>query len=634
MTARGGDDLRSYAGYPAMVYVPSLEWYYTLNAPKQNPTLSDFVEADVSHGSYDFQKVTDLMPKTRQYGFYSSLEHVFTPNLTGFVELSFRRTRTEIAAAPSPVFSYSEQGTGPDTGALNIPATNPNNPFGEDLQDEWYARLVQAGNRVNDVTSDTPRVLVGLRGNIPAWETWTWETGALYTKNRSKNKNHGTVFDDLYQAALNGITIGGETLYANPFGPEDPRVTATYVGDNPTGSSFALKTWDFSTSGKLCELPAGQLGLAVGGEARREDFENNQTIDNETGNIIGGAEGSSVAGDRSVYAIYAELGIPIVKGLDAQLAGRFEHYSDFGSTTKPKLALSYKPLKWLRFRTSFGQSFLAPNLSYLYTEQLTTFSSSPLEDPKRPDDAPKQIETHSGGNPDLQPEETDTLYAGVQIEPTGRLKGLAISVDWFQFKQKNLIAQLGEDFILAHEDSLPGKVVRNSPAAGESAGTISYINDLYANYDALTYRGFDFEIRYDLETKDAGTFRFNAAATFMTQYAYKGSEGIDQLAGEYNQPKWRSTYSIEWRRGNWGAAVFFEHIGTFRNYDEEGFVGNQFLINPNISYSGFRNTKITLGARNVFDRDPPFDRHSSTAWNDNIHNPEKAYVYLRVEREW
>ncbi len=633
-TDRGGDDLRSYAGYPAMVYVPSLDWYYTLSAPKANPTLADFVEADVSHGTYNFQSVTDLTPKTRDYGFYSHLDHTFNEHVTGFMEVSFRRSQSEIGAAPSPVFSYSENGTGPNTGTLTIPSTNPNNPFGEDLEDEWYARLVHAGNRINDVTSDTPRVLVGVRGEIPSSDTWSWETAALYSKNRAKNLNRGTVFDDLYQAALNGVSIGGQTLFANPFGPEDPRVTATYVGDNPTGSSFVLKAWDFSTSGKLFDLPAGQLGLALGGEVRAEDFANNQTVQNETGNIVGGAEGSSVSGDREVYAFYTELAVPIVKNLEAQLAGRFEHYSDFGSATKPKVALSYKAAPWLRFRTSFGQSFLAPNLSYLYTEQITTFSSSPLVDPKRPNDAPRQIQTKSGGNPDLQPEETDTLYAGFQFEPAGAFKGLAVSVDWFQFKQKNLIAQLGDSFILAHEDELPGKVVRNSPASGETNGVISYINDAYDNFDGLTYRGFDFDVRYDFETASWGTFRLNAAATFMSQYAYKASDGISQLAGEYNQPKWRSTYSVEWRRGNWGAAVFCEHVGTFRNYDESGFIGNQFLVNPQVSYSGFARTKVTVGARNVFDRDPPFDRHSSTAWNDNIHNPQKAFVYVRLEREW
>ncbi|HLP06738.1 MAG TPA: TonB-dependent receptor [Opitutaceae bacterium] len=633
-TYRGGSDLRSYAGYPGLVYVPSLDDYYTLNTPKENPTLADFAVADVSHGTYNFQSATDLMPWTRNYGFYSHLSQELTNNLSAFVELSFRREQSRIAAAPSPVFSYNEHGTGPDTDTLNIPATNPNNPFGEDLQDEWYARLVHSGNRVNAVTSDTPRILVGLEGKIPELNDWSWESGALYTRNRAKNLNQGSVFDDLYQQALNGVLIDGSTLYANPFGPEDPRVTASYVGDNPNSSTFSLKLWDLKASGTLFELPAGPLGLALGGEARSEDFKSLKTTDNEMGNIVGGAEGSSVAGDRKVYAFYAELGIPIIKGLEAQVAARFEHYSDFGSTTKPKFALSYKPMQWLRFRSSFSQSFLAPNLSYLYTRQVTQFSDSPVADPKRPNDAPRQIQTRSGGNPDLQPEITDTIYAGFQIEPIGALKGFSVAVDWFQFKQKDLIAQLGPDLILSLEDQLPGAVVRNPPTGGDAVGVINYINDTYANVDKLTYRGFDFDLRYDLHTKNAGDFRFNVAATFMSQYVYTGGDEASELAGTYNLPQWRSTYSVDWRRGNWSAAIFVEHVGTFLNYDKQGRIGNQLLVNPQISYAGWRNLKVTLGARNIFDRDPPFDRHSSTGWNADIHNPEKAFVYVRLEREW
>jgi iron complex outermembrane recepter protein len=343
--------------------------------------------------------VTDQTPKTKNYGFYLRETHNFNQNLYGFVELSFRRSESIIGAAPTPVFNYNEHGDSPD-GYLSIPATNPNNPFGEDLGTEWYARLVHAGNRINDVKSDTPRGLVGIGGKIPE-TTWTWETGALYTRNNTSNQNHGTVFDDLYQNALNGVTINGHLLYANPFGPEDPQITQYYTHNSPNSSKFELQTYDFSATGDIVDLPAGTLAVAVGGEARSELFADHKNPDNISGNIVGGAEGAPIHGKRNVRAAYAELRVPIVTGLQAQIAGRFEHYSDFGSTTKPKYALSYRPTNWLLLRASYGQSFLAPNLAYLYLSQITQFSDQALDDPKRPQDAPRQIETHGGGNPNL-----------------------------------------------------------------------------------------------------------------------------------------------------------------------------------------------------------------------------------------
>ncbi|MFT3780898.1 MAG: TonB-dependent receptor [Nibricoccus sp.] len=632
-TSRGGADRRSYAGYPGLVYVPSLDDYYTLKAPKTNPALSDFELADVSHGSYNFQTVTDQIPETRNYGVYTRLTQDFTPYLYGFLELSFRRSQSKIGAAPSPVFNYNEHGDGPNTGYLNIPASNPNNPFGENLEDEWYARLVHAGNRVNDVTSDTPRGLVGIGGKI-ADSSWTWEVGAVHTRNALKNLNHGFVHDDLYQQALNGVTINGTVLYANPFGPEDPAVTAYYVRDNPESGKFTLRTYDFSATGDLFELPAGQLALAFGGEARSEKFESIRSPDSTAGNIIGGSEGSSIHGDRTVRAAYAELRIPIVKGLQAQVAGRFEHYSDFGSTTKPKYALSYRPTDWLLLRTSYGQSFLAPNLSYLYTAQVTQFSDNPLDDPKRPNDAARQIITRSGGNRDLQPEKTTTYYAGFQVEPSkGPMKGWAAGVDWFEFKQTNLIARLGEDLILANEDAYPGKVVRNPPAAGETVGIINYIVDTYTNIDRQTYRGIDSELSYQFKSAYLGNLRFSAAATYLIALNYNS----DDYASSYNFPRVRGIFSVEWHKGNWSSTVFVSYIGRFDKYEEKGAVGkigSQTLVNPQISYSGFYGIKTTLGARNVFDRDPPFDRHSSTGWDADVHNPGKAFVYVRLEKEF
>ncbi len=630
LRARGGPDRRSSATYPAMTYVDSLGGYYTLSAPKAFPTLADF-RPRTSADLYDFQANTDQTPDTRNYGFYTRATHGFTDNLSAFTEVSFRRAQSVIKAAPSPIVpNYVEHGDAPD-GSLNIPASNPNNPFGEDLYSDWRARLMSAGPRINDVTSDTPRVLVGLDGTIPGSSDWTWETGALYTSNDTTNLNRGSVFDSLYQNALNGVVIGGQTLYANPFGPEDPRITAYYTHDNPNSAKFELSSWDFSTNGTVMQLPAGALGLAVGGEMRRENFENTKTIANITGDIIGGAEGSSVAGQRRVNAAYVELSVPIVAGLQAQLAGRTEHYSDFGTTTKPKIALSYQPFKWLLFRTSFGQSFLAPNLSYLYTSQVTQFSDTGLEDPKRPQDGLRQIQTRSGGNPDLQPEETDTLYAGVTVEPEGVMKGFSFGVDWFQFKQKNLISQLGADYILLHEDQLPGLVVRAAPTGGDTIGSVSYVIDTYRNAAHQTYRGFDMSSRYDLKTASLGWFRIEANATYMPQFVYEGSE----WAGTYNQPKWRGTFGTDWHKGNWGAAVFVEYIGRFENYTGVGSVSSQTMVNPQITYSGlWHNTRITLGARNVFDWDPPFDAHSSTGWNANIHDPQKAFVYMRVAKDF
>jgi outer membrane receptor protein involved in Fe transport len=222
------------------------------------------------------------------------------------------------------------------------------------------------------------------------------------------------------------------------------------------------------------------------------------------------------------------------------------------------------------------------------------------------------------------------------VEPSsGPPKGWSASVDWFQFKQRDLINQLGPDFLLAHEDSHPGAIVRNPPAAGNTVGTINYINDTYTNTDSQVYHGYDLGIGYNFKTASLGKFRFSVDATYLVNLELSG----DELAGTYEQPKWRAIYSAEWEKGDWAAAVFVSYIGRFDQYaasgtDAAASIPSQTVVNPQISYSGFLKTKITIGVRNALDKNPPFDPHSSTGWNSDIHSPEKLFVYVRLAREF
>ena len=63
-------------------------------------------------------------------------------------------------------------------------------------------------------------------------------------------------------------------------------------------------------------------------------------------------------------------------------------------------------------------------------------------------------------------------------------------------------------------------------------------------------------------------------------------------------------------------------------------MGEQLLINPQIAYSGFAETKITFGVRNALDRAPPRDLSDAKLVNEGVNNPEPLFWYLRVSRNW
>lgn len=86
----------------------------------------------------------------------------------------------------------------------------------------------------------------------------------------------------------------------------------------------------------------------------------------KAGKIFGGSGGAGGQGERTAKAIYTELSIPVLAELELSLAGRYDHYSDFGNTFNPQLGLRYTPLANLLIRASYGEGFRAPTLADLY----------------------------------------------------------------------------------------------------------------------------------------------------------------------------------------------------------------------------------------------------------------------------
>jgi len=134
----------------------------------------------------------------------------------------------------------------------------------------------------------------------------------------------------------------------NPFGPSGPEGDALLAATQVTGDMHHAKgttvEFEAKASRAVYRLPAGPLAIAVGTEVRREELEQRYSQFVTSGDISQSTDLQAAAGSRSVQALFAEASIPIVRGLEAQVAARYDHYSDFGSTVNPKIALRWKPL--------------------------------------------------------------------------------------------------------------------------------------------------------------------------------------------------------------------------------------------------------------------------------------------------
>ena len=110
------------------------------------------------------------------------------------------------------------------------------------------------------------------------------------------------------------------------------------------------------------------LTLALGAEYRVEKYSIH--AGDVASYINGGSQGfagfqpdNETNNKRDNYAFYTDATFDFTPKLSTELAGRYEKYSDFGTTSNIKLAGTYKVSDALRLRTSVSTGFRAPSLA-------------------------------------------------------------------------------------------------------------------------------------------------------------------------------------------------------------------------------------------------------------------------------
>jgi iron complex outermembrane receptor protein len=618
--------------------------------PTANPTKDMFarVTAIPNANRYDFAQTFQLIPDYSYLSAFANLNHDFTENISGFSQLIFADNSTHYSFTPAVIQATQNPGTS-TSGTLNLPATNPYNPFGVDINNFLY-RTNFGPPRKFDTDESLFDLLFGLKGNLPiTWGSdWSWEAGATFGQDRVSSVSRNQIRAADLQAALNGTT---RQTALNPFGPSD---NADVVNRLFTVSNSTYKSWgqlyDANVQGKLPWgfYDGGEAGIAVGGELRHEYLR----ADPDTQAYVGQGGGTPFKGSRQVESAYAELTIPVFKiktagwlqpAAEIQIAGRWEHYSDFGSTSKPKLAGKLRLTDWLALRGSFSKSFKAPDLGTLFTAQTVAFSSTVLSDPKRPGDPAVQMRIVSGGNPNLQPENADTYYAGLLLDmPKGVpnwLKGLELSVDYFKFNLKNLINTPSSTTVLRLEDQLPGAVVRDNTQG--SPGPILYLRTVPFNVATQKYEGVDLGLHYQLKNTRLGDFNFHTTWTYIEHLKidYGFGAGEFENAAHYNNPRWNGQVSAGWEQKSYGANVNLDYQGEYWNdgYTPAGWhEGSLSVVNCSVFYNGFKGIKITLGVRNLFNREPPFNGRETSSFDQATYGWMSAgrTAYIRVKKDF
>ncbi|MFC4728547.1 TonB-dependent receptor plug domain-containing protein [Coralloluteibacterium thermophilus] len=552
---------------------------------------------------FNLAPYTTLYPGTERYqGFFSGTA-TLGDSVEGFFQALYSELRGDSIFGSSPYFTLeagrfaldAETGLAEPVPAI-LPAGNPYNPYGVDMPIEYTFFDLGQSLKVND--SRLYRFVGGLRGY---GERWNWES-AVFTSRSVEKEVVRAGFANRW-ALYDALADGGYDLL-------DPGATPQAVIDainlstlRPAESS--LTGIDVRIDGDLGSLPAGTVGFAAGAELRRETLESRNPWQIDAGLQVRPAI-AEVDGERTVAAAYAEAAIPLASALELQVAGRGDHYDDFGSAFSPKLGLRWQPLDSLLVRAAWSRGFRAPSLSE--NSASTNISYGSVVDPYDPDlpDSVQRPTFFTVGNAALDPERTRSINAGIVFSPT---EATSISLDYYRLELDNLIGTSNTTTLVREND--PDVVIRDAD------GRLVAIRNSYQNLTELRTSGFDAELSHRVATAGAGEFRVSSVFTHVRDYRRPATVGgpLVDYAGNNRGPalpRNKATTTLGWRLGDLDTALTWYHTAGYDQYAVSGAevparVPSHDQFDLYVGWSGIANLDLYAKVQNVTDRAPPYD---------------------------
>src|SRR5204862_4202885 len=345
-----------------------------------------------------------------------------------------------------------------------------------------------------------------------------------YGRNEGSEESGG----DVSSPGLRDALLDTNPLTAfNPFGGQFSTNTnaarnRVYVTLHTT-AKFEMPLAYATFNGDLFNLPAGPVSFAIGGQYYGERWQRVPDSLNTTFSSIGATELEGARVNRDVWGIYEEVRVPFTSptwnfpgfySFEVDFAEREEWYSQNTSNVlssntpqahstynaqRPKVSVRWQPLdpKYIgavTLRGTYTEAFHAPTVIELSPAGLQAF---PLVIDPFSSQTPNQITDIITGSPFLQPETAYEWSAGIVYSPKW-LKGLTLSVDYWNISLRSIVATLGAQFIIDNEATLPGLVQRAPTAIAGELGPITQVTDPTFNLSSANLDGIDYEAIYIL----------------------------------------------------------------------------------------------------------------------------------------
>ena len=490
-------------------------------------------------------------------------------------------------------------------------------------------RFIEIGPRASENTDWTGNVVMGFNGEMGdyTWDfSYQWHITDYITIDccylqKPEYTEAAQAFKD------EGTFRGQDSLF-------HPDVVAYYTSSPSVQSKSQFRSMEATIGGPIKAI--ANTDYVAGIQKAEYQYENTYDKQSEVGNV-GGSSGNSSKNSRDYTALFFESKTSLLDGKgEVSVALRNDDYSDFGTNTSYTVKGLYEVMDGLTLRASIGTGFRAPGLGDLAAN--TTFSAEyhydyikcEAQGIARPDCPEEQVNTYISANPNLGPEESESMNIGVIYEAGNH----SVAVDFFDTEIDGVITSITVQDII--DATILGKVgVINAQGAycdrlnGQADANLQecFTNPINGNMSDVS--GTDIKYSGLFET-GVGDFDVNANVVMMdesnSEAFYNGP--MVNFVGLTSIPELRYTVDVGHELQavpNLYLTLQYEYIDEVadsydENYNAIGSVDEWTQVNLRGVYTvpGMENLTVSAGIRNLTKEDPPLD--SSSEYNRFLHN--------------
>lgn len=511
--------------------------------------------------------------------------------------------------------------------SLPVPETHPFNPIDQlvfvdyDLIEDFDVK-----------TSGEVKTWASAAGaRIGVWRDWSITASANIGSERTRPVTHWFDYAGLFAA----LADPDPSTVFNPFGDgshTNPQTLASLRALDIRTSEMSVRTYNAVAQGELFVWYAGSAKLALGAEYREEELDSPEAI---FGRQNPGLE-------RDVLAAFAEFVTPLWAHsgktlLEGSFAGRYEKYSDFGSSFNPRVALQLHPTPALSVHASWSTSFRAPRLVEIdEVPEVNALLGFP--DGEGGELMAVALGFDSQANAGLQEETADSWNFGIRLTPI-ELQGFELTLNYYGIDYDSRIVSPFY-YVFLEPFSFPewADIVNRNPSAELLAAACSgllggngaaqcaaqqptaIVDYRYRNVSTVRTRGLDLQWSQSLQTP-LGALVLGMNGNYVLEYDQQVSPGAAtaSLVDTYGQPlRLRVRSSASLSRGAWNADLSINYAGAYRNPQStvSPRIGSWTTVDAGIGYrmdeaGGFlRGTQLSIRAANLLDEMPPFADNS------------------------